>query len=511
MPTDPPISPLGLSMMGPDDGSDPTRRLIQAMMLNSANSSPRPGLDATGDTHIPLDPPQPRTASPSPASDLLQPPRGGNTDDPSINDIHPAGFTDDGMPTEFPATSRMKTAHDMLQKAQHPPHELRNTLIMGGLGTLGTLLAARGGNTFAGAGVAQGFERAMDTMYQRKQNNISRANQQYEFESGQEEKQRESALRERLAMTQMESTRAYRDLLVEMRKRGQDISSRGQDIGAEKAGFNVEPSTTGNPTTTTPTLTPRDVSELPAVQQARIAAQEERTKYTKEQEFGGPLNNQRQANADRNYKARILGIENAKELGMERIRTSRELGMAHLEKPSSALESMGELAATTLPHIATLRNLIEEADKAGQIGALKGRVSDFLAGKVRTTGNAKLDALVGRLRGEDKYMAGAITRTHFGLRGGMGFYNSMLDGLNQGQAKELIMGNLDAFESYAKGYAQAAGVDIDNFNAGGSTAFNPQSMRVNRTPPPSPSAASSQLKRNTPPKGSKIIELKDLQ
>jgi ribosomal protein L9 len=518
----------GASMLDPENATDPTKRLMQMLMLSGGmggNPSLAPitaGLVHPGQpSPTPLaTPPSTDTAGATATDETgrlftgeVMPPQPGPSAlaDPSMTSrIRPAGFDEGGMPTEYPATSRMNTARDMLEKAKHPPHDLRNKLIIGGLGTLGALLAARGGNTYAGAGAAQGLSHAFDTMYDRQQTNIGRNQQMYEFEAGQEEKQREAALREKVAMSQLEATRAYRDLLIAMRSRGQDVTMRGQDIGANKAGYNVDQ---GASQTGAPTLTPKSVDELPEIQQARIAAQEAmnentkvRTEKGKEQLAGGALNVQDQMWKKKNYEARIMGIEAMKEL--------RQQGLAlqgqRMEMPTASVRTMGETAATVLPHIEDLRGLIAEADKQGLLGPLRGRVSAFLAGRVGTTGDAKVDALLGKLRSSDSFMSSAMVRTHFGARGGQQMYGKFIEMLDTGKSTpEMLNGALDTFESYAKGYAQAAGVDIDNYNQGGATIFNPsQAFKTIRPQSPvnklqkkgAPSGSGSV----TPPAGAKI-------
>lgn len=509
----------GLQAMAPDESNegDPRQRLLQALMAQrmmgqGSASAPTPTSTPTP-ASSPDTSPVTTTASepstgklytgevlpPSPAREML-------TRDPSAaSDIHPAGFDESGMPTQFPATATKDAARQRLQLAQHPPHAIRNALIMGALGVGGTLLAARHKNSFAGAGAAQGFNAGVQQNYDRGQTNINRANEQYQFEAGQEERQRESALHERIALSQLEAQRAYRDLLIEMRQRGQDVTTRGQDIGAEKAGFNVTPGATA---TSTPTLTPKSVDELPEIKQAQIAAQEEHRKFTQQQELGGGLNLQKQQNFEKMYKARIMGIEAMKQLRQQAMTQSYGLGMARLEEPTSQVRSMGETAATVLPHIEELRQLIEEADKKHLIGPMKGRVSDFLAGKIGSTGDKNLDVLMGKLRASDGLINSAMLRTHFGGRGGITMYKNFVDLLDTGKAtKEQLNGALDTYKSYATGYAQAGGVDLDNFNAGGSASYNPASTNFRSIAPltatPTKPARNS-LKPKGPPAGAKI-------
>lgn len=511
---------MGLSMMNPEDGSDSTRRLMQMMMLSRISGG-------AGPSGAPSTTPNPTTTTttdsstgrlytgeilpPSPASSVLDSPSQASA---LLDRIHPKGFDDTGMPTEFPSTQRANDARATLQRTMHPPHALRNALILGGLGTLATALAARHGNTFAGAGAAQGFQQGENLAYQRHQTDINRAQSQYEFEAGQEERQREAALRERVAMTQIESQRAYRDLLIAMRERGQDVTTRGQDIRANLAGFDVSGgprSASGAPGT--PTLTPKSVDELPEIQQARIAAQTELTKLTSQKEAGGLLNQQTQHWAQANYNAKVMGIEAMKELRQQQI----DLGWSRMEAPTQSIRSMGETAATVLPHIEELRGLIQEAESKGLLGPIRGRVSQFLAGKIGSTGNKDIDSLLGRLRSADSLMSSALLRTHFGARGGQGLYDKFINLLDTGKSTpEALNGTLDEFKSYAEGYAQAGGVDLANFNAGGAATYNPGlALRRNPVSTSAPVATptpkgSDQLQRNKPPKGAKVIEWNDL-
>lgn len=509
---DPQYNPITLGMMDPENmnGADPRTRLMQALMLSRfAGGGGQPSVSAPASPGNGANSPSPMTTTASEPStgrmftgEVIPPqPRGSVLDDPNIGNTmqtKPAGFDDAGMPTEFAATARKEQAHKNLENAMHPPHGLRNSLIMGGLGILGTALAARGGNVAAGAGAAQGFNQGMQTAYQRRQVGINRANEQYQFESGMEEKQREDALREKIAMSQLEATKAYRDLLVHMRERGQDITQRGQDIGLIKSGLTPGQSTPGQ----TPSVTPTPTDELPEVKQAMIRLQQDRDEAQRENLLGGGLNKQKQANTERGFQLKELGIRTMAELRRQQMQQSLNLGLTRMEMPTGSVRSMGETAVTVLPHIEQLRQTIDEAAKAGLLGPLRGRVSAFLAGRIGSTGDPKIDNLLGRLKGQDSLMSSAMLRTHFGARGGQGLYGKFIDLLDTGKATpEMLNGVLDDFKNYAEGYAQAAGVDTENFNEGGAASFDFSSLHRANPTVAAPNGLSKKPKGVVPSRG----------
>lgn len=175
----------------------------------------------------------------------------------------------------------------------------------------------------------------------------------------------------------------------------------------------------------------------------------------------GKINDQREFGqekidlAKQAVKAKIQG-QNA---GMDLKRQQMAAKVTQANKPTSSMQTMGQTAATLIPHVQEMRDLIEQADKKGLIGPAAGRtMSDFLAGKLGSTGDPETDHLLGRLRSTDSLMKSGMLRTHFGAKGGQQMYGVFSNMLNTGkQSKPMLNGVLDTFESFAKGYAQAGG------------------------------------------------------
>jgi hypothetical protein len=128
--------------------------------------------------------------------------------------------------------------------------------------------------------------------------------------------------------------------------------------------------------------------------------------------------------------------------------------MLSTQAPTAQTRNMAQTARTVPQHIADLRQLIQKADQLGYVGPAAGRVyQGFLAGKVGGTGDPDADQLLGNLIGAKELMASAMTRTHFGGRGGeklVARFDNLLQ--NGGSAAELN-GVLDQFGQYIGSYS----------------------------------------------------------
>lgn len=128
--------------------------------------------------------------------------------------------------------------------------------------------------------------------------------------------------------------------------------------------------------------------------------------------------------------------------------------------PTSTTRSSAEFASTLMPHLDRLDQLIDQADKAGLVGPVKGRIfNDFLAGKIGSTGDPKTDALLGELRAFDSLAKSGTLKVHFGSRGGQQMYEKFNDMLNSGKQSATSMhGAIAGIRDFMKGYAQAGDV-----------------------------------------------------
>lgn len=124
-------------------------------------------------------------------------------------------------------------------------------------------------------------------------------------------------------------------------------------------------------------------------------------------------------------------------------------------QPTAATRTSSEFAKTIIPHIDTMRDLVNQADAKGFIGPAAGRIyGDFLTGKVGTTGDPEADKLLGRLRATDSLLKTGAMKVHFGARGGTQMYDHFSDMLNSGkQSKAVLNGALDGIQDFMEGYA----------------------------------------------------------
>lgn len=125
--------------------------------------------------------------------------------------------------------------------------------------------------------------------------------------------------------------------------------------------------------------------------------------------------------------------------------------------PTTTTRASAEFADTILPHIQSMRDLVQQADQKGFIGPGAGRVyGQFLAGKVGSTGNPEADKLLGQLQATDSLLKTGALRVHFGARGGAQMYDHFSNLLNSGkQSAAMLNGSLDALQSFMEGYSQA--------------------------------------------------------
>lgn len=267
-----------------DDSSDPRKRLLMNLSLRALQSlgSGDGGNGGNGDNGASPSP----SPSPSPSRDSLSTMTG---DDLASAGIMPSGFDSTGMPTEFPATATKNAARDRLQRATAPPAGgIKNKLIRAGLTLAPAAIGFLGhGDTSAMAGAAGGAVEAEESRRQEGEVEKSRATQAYQFEAGQEEHQRESALRERIAMSQMASQRAYRSLMTAMTQRKNDQTAANAATRNEVAAANQGNKIVHNPDGTL-TVQPRTMDELNIVKQHQVSLQQATEDLRRAQAAGIP-------------------------------------------------------------------------------------------------------------------------------------------------------------------------------------------------------------------------------
>lgn len=123
-------------------------------------------------------------------------------------------------------------------------------------------------------------------------------------------------------------------------------------------------------------------------------------------------------------------------------------------KLTQSSKSSAEFAGTLLPHIDEFEGLVHQAAQKNLIGPAAGRLnSQFLAGKIGSTGNPETDELLGQLKSEAMLLASGMTRMHFGARGGQQIVDkfSSLTDVNK-LSEPLLRGDLKTMRTFAQGY-----------------------------------------------------------
>jgi hypothetical protein len=129
-------------------------------------------------------------------------------------------------------------------------------------------------------------------------------------------------------------------------------------------------------------------------------------------------------------------------------------------EPSTQAKSRGESATAALPHIDKMESLIKRVET--KLGPAKGRLNDFLAGKLGTNDPDYIE-----LMDERKFLAAAVTQMHTGARGGKAYldeFNDMLakgsqDPANLRRALKVARGWANDYIDVAKGHKSEKELD----------------------------------------------------
>lgn len=106
-------------------------------------------------------------------------------------------------------------------------------------------------------------------------------------------------------------------------------------------------------------------------------------------------------------------------------------------------------------HIGDVESEIEEADRRGLLGPLKGRMSEFLAGKIGSTGDPDNDFLLGKLRLDISAVKSGFGMVHSGSRAAIGLLKRWDEVLNaKDMSKETLLGSLDGMQGWLSSYAE---------------------------------------------------------
>jgi hypothetical protein len=140
--------------------------------------------------------------------------------------------------------------------------------------------------------------------------------------------------------------------------------------------------------------------------------------------------------------------------------------------PTPDIIQRGQFSAELLPHIPTIQAELEEADKRGLLGPLIGRGTEFMAGKIGSTGNPETDRFYNKLRSDLHLMSSGLNRAHFGGRAGietLKYFEDLVGG--SFRSKDSIFGTLDTAKDYLSSYASAVPGFGQGVDAGGSNVL----------------------------------------
>lgn len=194
------------------DNDDPRRKLVKLAALQKIG-----GIGGAGyvnpDANTEEDPDNDQTASPTTAA--------GPSPTSAADKLERASSIPP-MPATFPADRAVSGAAARLQRAQDnvTPPNLKTGLVR----ALLTMAPALIGGGKGAAGAAEGA----DIAYSRNVGERNQAAQQYEFEAGRQERERDQAIKERLAQATIQSQAAYRALM-------QGIAQQRANTGQQRA------------------------------------------------------------------------------------------------------------------------------------------------------------------------------------------------------------------------------------------------------------------------------------
>lgn len=131
-----------------------------------------------------------------------------------------------------------------------------------------------------------------------------------------------------------------------------------------------------------------------------------------------------------------------------------------LQRPESAqILNRRDMATAVGSHFADAESLINEADQKGLLGPLAGRTfTDFLAGKVGSTGNAENDALLGDLRTSLSMVRSGTASLHGRSGANMGIAKDIERKMDEGHMSAAeLKGSLKALKKWVDTYATKPG------------------------------------------------------
>lgn len=281
------LAMMGNSGLSEDGSEDPRTQLMKAMVLsqmqggqqqNSADHGPDGESGGeVGARHI-----DQGTTPPHGSTDDLEA-RGASAHTSLANTLQksqtppPPSAMDTPLPTTFPSTARKEQAHTLLEKAQSDPSAQPFGTRHRILSMVAPFIPIAGPAMLATEGVR----------YRQAQNKIGLAREEYNTESGLEERERDQALRGKVAMSNIENARAMKELLVGMQERGQDLRAgtghERNEVTAAGKGYDLGTGPNGQTT-----VTPRQPGDLSEVMRRSMDVQQATTDLKKAQTLAIP-------------------------------------------------------------------------------------------------------------------------------------------------------------------------------------------------------------------------------
>jgi hypothetical protein len=182
-----------------------------------------------------------------------------------------------GLPGTMPASGARASAASRLERARGAVTgeggNLKQELFKGALQMLPALIGGFHGESAVGA--AQGANQAAQLGLQRKYTDINNAQQDYQFEAGREERERDLAIRQKLAEAQLSSQRAYRTLMASISSRKADTGAANAEVNALGKGMVLRIKDDG-----TTEVVPATKDQMSAIQNAKLGLAQAQTELT---------------------------------------------------------------------------------------------------------------------------------------------------------------------------------------------------------------------------------------
>lgn len=325
-----------------ESGGEVGKRAIDSGTVSPTPTQPTSDVDPS--------PQVPRTAG---SREFTATPQGRSM----MGDIAPAGWDQStDLPSEFPATQRKETAHDLLVKAQESPdvNPSRGRRI---LRTIAPFIPIVG--PMVSGELAREHNQGMQK--------VQLAREEYNTEAGLEQGQRDQALREKVAMANIATSRAMKTLMAGVQLHKADVTEQlGNDRNATanlKLGYKIADDGS---------KVPIDQNDLSEIQQRSMEVQQASIALKKAQTLAVPadVENRRKALEISNQRlsAALANMSFSQSMQRERM-DFQETG------PTTQMRSRSQQANVIDETSQNLINHIQAA--ASKIGPVMGRVGSL--------------------------------------------------------------------------------------------------------------------------------------